>query len=457
VKTDVDVVVVGAGLAGLTAARDLEAAGATVMVVEARDRVGGRTLNHPLSNGEMVEIGGEWAGPGQDRLLALSSSLGVDTFPTYDTGRSVLDYRGRVRTFGKFSPPRIPPHAMIDFVVTQLRLDRLARRVPLDAPWSAPGARRWDGETVESWLRRAMHTKGGRDLMDLSITAVLAAEPADLSLLHLLFYRQAAGGSRPLMTAQKWRFVGGSQEVSIRLARTLSGDVALSSPVWALVQDDEGVTVRTDDRDIRAGRVVVTLPPALAGRIRYQPAMPADRDQLTQSAPMGSSIKTLVSYARPFWRDKGLNGQAGSTTGPVRATFDNTLPAGGPGVIAALVEAGEARRLRRLDPDERRTEVLGCLVRFFGPEAGRPAAYAEHDWSSDEWSRGCYGAYFPPGTWTNYGPALRRPVGRVHWAGSETSPRWAGYMEGAVRSGERAAAEVMAELDSPSRVGVAAR
>lgn len=439
-------VVVGAGFAGLTAARRLEDAGASVVVIEARDRVGGRTLSHFLTDGQPIEIGGQWAGPGHHDLLALAAELGVPTFPTYDAGWHLLFYRGRLLRHRGLIPPRLPPNVLADFLQAQVRLDRMARQVPLDEPWTAPLASRWDATTADTWMRRAMYTSGGRALMRMATTAVFSAEPGDLSLLHLLFYTRSGGFSTGLMKAQQRRFVGGPQEVATRLATTLKGDVRLSAPAHSIDYRDDGVTVRAGGARVTGRRAIVTAPPALAGRIRYSPDMPGDRDHLTQSAPMGAVVKILAVYPTPFWRERNLSGQASGDEGLVRVTFDNTPPTGAPGVLVGFAEAGDARQLTRLPPDERREEILRCLSRYFGEPANHPAELIEKDWSADSWTRGCYGAFFPPGVWTGYGEALRRPVGPLHWAGSETSTAWAGYIEGAIRSGRRAADEVLAEL-----------
>jgi monoamine oxidase len=201
-----------------------------------------------------------------------------------------------------------------------------------------------------------------------------------------------------------------------------------------------------DGSVFEADRVIVTLPPTLAGRLEYAPALPAWRDQLTQRLPAGSVIKLHVVYDEPFWRDQGLTGQAASDTGPIKVTFDNTPPQGRPGILVGFMEANDGRIWGRRSQAERRDAAVDCMVRYFGPRAATPLEVVERDWMAEEFSRGCYGAHFTPGVWTAYGPALRAPVGRLHWAGAECAPVWNGYMEGAVRSGEATADDVIAAL-----------
>jgi len=446
---EMDVVIVGAGFAGLTAARRIAGAGRSVVVVEARDRVGGRTLNQEIGQGDVVEMGGQWVGPTQDRVYALASELGIRTFPTFDEGDELAFVEGkRYRYSGEM--PRMNPFALADFAQAVMRLDRLARSVPLEAPWEGPRASEWDSQTFESWLRRTVKTSRARSMLRAYFGGILAAEPASYSLLHALFYVHSATDFETMASisggAQQDRIEGGSQLLAIRLAEQLGRMVELEAPVRRITQDRSSVVVATDRLTVRGRRAIVAIPPALAARLAYEPPLPGYRDQLTQRVPQGSIIKAEVVYTEPFWRGQGLKGFAFATDGPVIASFDNSPPGGSPGVLAAFVKGDQARRLARLDPVERRREVVGSLVRFFGERAGSPEAYHEFDWSAEEWTRGCYGGHFPPGVWTQYGPALRQPVGRIHWAGTETSTVWNGYMEGAVRSGERAAGEVLAAL-----------
>jgi monoamine oxidase len=444
-----DVLVVGAGLAGLTAARELLAAGQSVLVLEARNRVGGRIVNEDIGDGTIVEMGGAYAGPTQDRILALAAELEIATFPTYDTGRKVLHFNGRRGTYAG-AIPRMSPLVLADIGQAQARLELLARTIPTDAPWTAANAERLDGQTFETWIRRHAASRTARRLLALAAEAVFAAEPGDLSALHVLFYSHAGGSFQRLIEttggAQQDRFVGGSALIAERLAVRLGDVVRLGAAVTRIEVSGDRVTATTAAGRARGRRIIVTVPPLLAGRIDYEPALPHWREQLTQRTPMGSVIKCMAVYDEPFWRPDGLSGQATGDGAGSRVTFDNSPPDGSPGVLLAFVEGDEARRLGREPLEVRRRAVLDSLVRYFGPRAGKPDRYLERDWQQEKWSGGCYGTLFGPNVWTRYGPALREAVGPIHWAGTETASRWTGYMDGAVRSGERVAAEVLALL-----------
>jgi monoamine oxidase len=446
----VDVAIVGAGLAGLVAARELRRKGLAVAVLEARDRVGGRLLNEDIGDGKIVEVGGQWIGPGQRRLLALARELAVETFPTHSEGENVIEWRSRLIRY-RGAIPRINAAVLLDVAQAQARIDRMARRVPLDAPWLASRAELWDGQTFESWLRHNVATSGARELFRIAVEAVWAADAADVSLLHLLFYTHSAGSFDELIGteggAQQERFVGGSQVLALRLAEELGDDVALEAPVRRIEHSESGVRVAADGRAVSAGAAIVAVPPTLCGSIAYDPPLPAIRDQLTQRMPQGSVVKCMAIYELPFWRDDGLSGQAMSTEGPVKVIFDNSPPDGSPGVLLGFLEGHQARELAEWDAAARRNAVVGCFARIFGPAAAQPVDYVERVWAQEEWTRGCYGCYMPPGGWVSYGPALRAPIGRIHWAGAETATVWSGYMDGAVQSGERAAAEVRTALN----------
>jgi monoamine oxidase len=447
-------IVVGAGLAGLSAARVLAESGSTVTVLEARNRVGGRLENGVTADGQWIELGGQWIGPTQDRMYALVSELGLATVPLFNDGKTVIQLGGKRSLMGatKGSIPKLNPFALADLGVGLARFARLAETVNLEAPWLTPNAKRLDARTFDSWIRAHLRSSAGRAYFQIACEAVFAAEPSDLSLLHAAFYAKSGKNLETLMAvdqgAQQDRIDGGSALIAERLAdrvRDAGGDIRLGHIVRSIAHDGKGVTVTTRGGEfVSANNVIVAVPPTLAGRLEYEPALPSWRDQLTQRTPAGSVIKLYLVYARPFWRDDGLNGQAGSSVGPVKVTFDNTAPGSTHGIMMGFLEGAEAREWARRTAEERRGAFIDSLVPLFGEKSRHPIEYLERDWMAEEFTRGCYGAHFAPGVWTAYGSALTEPIGRIHWAGAEHASVWNGYMEGAVRSGEATARQLLA-------------
>jgi monoamine oxidase len=453
------VVVVGAGLAGLTAARAIAAAGRSVVVLEARERVGGRTWNRPITGGSYIDAGAEFVGPTQDRIKALAKAVGVQTFPTYNTGNNVYWKDGKRETFAASGPTGIAPPDpayLPDIVQVVEKLNKMAKEVPVNAPWTAKEALEWDSETFYTWLKANEINPDFMRLASTATDAIFGQEPRDLSLLYTVFYTAASGNEsnpgtfeRNFQTAggaQEERFVGGSQLVSLKVAAALGSRVILNAPVTGIVQSAKGVKVIAGGVRVSGQLAIVAIPPALAGRIEYEPLLPALRDQFTQRAPMGSYAKVDLVYPTPFWRAEGLTGQAVSVNGPVRATFDSTPVEGSPGILLGFIGGTDARRWYGLPAEQRRQAVLDSFANYFGEQARNPLQYVENAWADERFSRGDPVAGLPPGVLLDFGTALRTPAGRIHWAGTETSDYWVGYMDGAVRSGERAAKEVLAEL-----------
>lgn len=444
---DVDVVVVGAGLAGLSCARALESGGARVAVIEARDRVGGRTLSKTIGKGT-VDLGGQWLGANQPKLEALAKELGVATFPTYHQGKKVLSLGGKVSTYGG-SIPSLPLLDLVDMQRTLWTLDRRTSRIVTESVLESRDAAELDGITLESFKSQSIRSNKVKALVDAVVRVVFGAEPRDLSLLYFLLYSASGGGLMKLAEidggAQQTRFVDGAQSLSIRLAERLKSSPMLGVPARTIRQDATGVVVRGDTMTIHAKRVVVAIPPSLAGRIEYDPLLPVARDQLHQRMAMGATVKCLAMYDRAFWREDGFSGEI-VTDGDVCVSFDNTSHDGAQPCLVAFVVGEAARRWSARPEQERRKVVLDAFAKAFGDKARDPSLYVEQDWSTERWTGGCPVGVLGTGALTTSAAALRTPVGRIHWAGTETAVRWMGYMEGALASGERAAREVLAAL-----------
>lgn len=440
-----DFAIVGAGLAGLRAAAELSAAGASVTVFEARDRVGGRVVSArgPADPPLVLDLGAQWVGPGQTEVLRLIKELGLATIPCAVPGRALWGLGGQLKQGSAWLPP-LPPRALAEVLTAGARLALMSKRVGAGAPWQSPKSREWDRVSAGDWLARHVRDPGARDLALIHIRGNMAAEPDETSLLGLLFDLRSIGPVRHLLTAEAFRVREGTHEIARRLAATIPGRIRLGRPVRSISQESGGVTVAWDTGEIRCRRVVVCVPPPLASQISYSPVLPEQRARLLASLPMGSSVKFHAVYERPFWRERGLCGQAWTAQGPVCLTYDNSPDDGtGRGVLVGLVVAEEARRLGRLTAAEQEQEILASLGGLFGPDAAAPGALVLKDWAAEEWTGGCYSAHFPVNVWTSVGSAFREPCGRIHWAGTETSSEWYGYMEGALRSGIRAATEML--------------
>jgi monoamine oxidase len=445
---DADFIIVGAGVAGLTSAYELQKQGASTLVLEARQRVGGRTWSGDLDGAE-VDWGGEWIGVGQPRIYQLIKELGLRTFPTYDTGKKVLEIRNKVSSYSG-TIPRMAPWKLIQIQVAIWQIDAWSNRLDLTNPWSHPEAERWDATTLDAVRRSFMWSADARATMDAAMRTIFGAESGDLSMLHMLAYVHSAGSITNLIATESGfqhdRIAGGAQAVSLALVKSIGEQrVLLGQPVVAIAQDAEGVTVRAlSGGTYRARRVIIAVPVPLGSQITFSPALPALRQQLMQRSCLGAAVKCFVRYDRAFWRERGFSGEAACGDGPISVTYDQCSEDGQAACLLAFVGGKFARTWHRRNPDERKQVILERLAKYYGKEARKPLAYAEQDWCGEPWSSGGPVVLFPTGTLSIHGPALREPVDRIHWSGTETARQCMGFIEGAVESGQRAAGEVLA-------------
>lgn len=446
--TSIDVAVIGAGLSGLSAARRVEQAGRSAVVLEARERVGGRSLTRTF-RGKPVDLGGQWIGPAQENVLALAAELGVRTYEQFDTGRKIVELGDRRRSYRGFLP-RLSPLALGELGLTLARIETMAKLVPVGRPSAARLAERWDRISVGEWLERHVRSEEARGVMRIATQMVFAGEPQNISFLYFLFYLHSGGSMTRLIStrggAQACKLVGGAQSLSQRLAARLHGRVELATPIRAIEQRDADIVVHHEGGSLAARRVILAVPPAAAAKIEVRPALPSARAELHARMPMGCAIKCVVAYARPFWREAGMSGESISNGAPIRATFDACSPDGELSALLAFVIGDEARAFGQLPLADRRAAIAEHLVRLFGADAADPVDYVDMDWSTEPYSGGCYVGLMPPGLLTEAGTALRRPVGRLHFAGTETAKHWCGYFDGAIEAGHRAADEVVDRL-----------
>jgi monoamine oxidase len=441
-----DCCVVGAGFAGLAAARRLRDRGKSVAVVEARDRVGGRVWNRTAADGSVVSVGGTWLGKQQDRMFELCRELGLEVYPQYDRGDTVMHLDGTNRRYR--GNPKIGLLSLLSLGLAFWRLDRIVKRVDSDQPWKTRDAIALDSQTLGAWIASPWNLPTGtaRILMATTMTTLFCVDPNEVSVLGACILPSGNGSFEYYVdnTITETHLIdGGAPELAVRLAAKLGDALHLSSPVRRIKQSGAGVEVFSDRLTVDARRVIVATPPLPASRIEYDPVLPAVQTQLLRRMLSGSIMRGITIYDEPFWRDDGLSGMSVAPDLPVPVALDQSPRSGKPGILSSYVIGPQAVRAAALDPAGRRDIWLRALAVRFGPKALSPRAHLETDWAAEEWSLGGMIAHFAPGVMTNFGHALRESAGRIHWAGAERATKMHGLMEGAIRSGESTADEVV--------------
>ena len=446
VELNRDVVIVGAGAAGLTAANELKKAGLSVAVLEARDRVGGR-LHTDVIDGAMLEIGGQWVSPDQQALIDTVAELGLETFSRYRDGDSV--YVGPDGVAQRFTGEMFPVSPETERVIAEItdRLDAMVAEIDPDRPWAHERAAEWDHVTWDAWLRaQTDDDEAVRNLAFATGSAMLTKPTHTFSLLQSLLMAASAGSYSHLVDADfilDKRVVGGLQQVPLLLAERLGEDVFLNQPVRTLEWGDSGVTAIADGMTVRARFAILALAPNLYPRISFVPALPRLQHQMHQHISMGFVIKVHAVYDRPFWREQGLSGTAFSPYEIAHEAYDNTNHADERGTLVGFVSDQRADDVFRLSAEERREAILESLSHYYGPEAKNPVVYYESDWGSEEWTRGAYAASFDMGGLHRYGADVREAVGPISFACSDLAGAGYQHVDGAIRMGRLVASQIL--------------
>uniref|UniRef100_A0A672IDQ0 Amine oxidase n=1 Tax=Salarias fasciatus TaxID=181472 RepID=A0A672IDQ0_SALFA len=441
--------------AGLSAAKLLQESGLSPVVLEARDRVGGRTFTVRNKETKWVDLGGAYVGPTQNRILRLAAEYGIKTYKVNEKENLVHYTNGKSYPFKGSFPPMWNPIIMLDFNNLFRTMDEMGEEIPKEAPWRAPHAEEWDKMSMQQLVDKICWTSTVRRFATLFVNVNVTSEPHEVSALWFLWYVKQCGGTMRIFSTdnggQERKFVGGSSQISECMAQELGERVKLQSPVYRIDQSGDMVVVETLDKQTYMARyVIVATPPGLNLKMHFTPELPPLRNQLIHRVPMGSVIKCMVYYRENFWRKKGFCGTMviEEEGAPIGLTLDDTKPDGTvPAIMGAGVPAAAGRRSYKLFSCFRLKRICDIYSRVLGSEeALHPVHYEEKNWCEEEYSGGCYTAYFPPGILTQYGRVLREPVGRLYFAGTETATEWSGYMEGAVQAGERAAREIMCAM-----------
>ncbi|XP_008151246.3 amine oxidase [flavin-containing] A [Eptesicus fuscus] len=454
-----DVVVIGGGISGLSAAKLLAEHEVNVLVLEARDRVGGRTYTIRNKHVGYVDVGGAYVGPTQNRILRLSKELGLKTYKVNVNERVVQYVKGKTYPFRGAFPPVWNPIAYLDYNNLWRTMDNMGKEIPADAPWNAPHAEEWDRITMKELIDKICWTQTARRFASLFVNINVTSEPHEVSALWFLWYVKQCGGTTRIFSVtnggQERKFVGGSGQVSELIMEHLGDRVKLSHPVTCVDQSGDNIIIQTLNREVYQCKYVISaIPPALTTKIHFIPELPSERNQLVQRLPMGAIIKCMMYYKEAFWKKKDYCGCMiiEDEEAPISITLDDTKPDGSFPAIMGFILARKAIHLAKLQKDQRKKIICELYSKVLGSEeALQPVHYEEKNWCEEQYSGGCYTAYFPPGIMTQYGRIIREPVDRIHFAGTETATHWSGYMEGAVEAGERAARSILNALGKETK------
>ncbi|XP_053164629.1 amine oxidase [flavin-containing] A-like isoform X2 [Hemicordylus capensis] len=443
----------------MSAAKLLFDSGLSIVVLEARDRVGGRTFTIRNKQVGYVDVGGAYIGPTQNRVLRLAKELGIETYKVNVTERNIMHINGKSYPFHGAFPQVWNPFVYLDFNNFWRTMDELGKEIPAEAPWDAPHAAEWDKITMKQFIEKHCWTKAAREFATLFVNVNVTSETHEVSALWFLWYVKLCGGTTRIFSVtnggQERKFVGGSGQITEKIMEQLKGKVKLERPVIRVDQSGDNVIVETLNHEIYEGRYVISaIPPVLTTKIHFKPDLPTKRNQLIHRLPMGCVIKCMMYYKEAFWKKMGFCGSMfiEDEEAPISVTLDDTKPDGSVPAIMGFILTRKAFKIAEVSKEERKRKICELYAKVLGTEdALHPVHYEEKNWSAEQYSGGCYTAYFPPGIISQYGRVIRQPAGRIYFAGTETATQWSGYMEGAVQAGERAAREILCNMGKISK------
>jgi monoamine oxidase len=441
-----DIVIIGAGLSGLNAAQILAKAGKKILVLEAQDRVGGRTWSQPIGENDFIDLGGQWIGKGHEQMYKLVAEAGLQTFPTRTSGKNIIRLNGTNDLF----KGETPPLGLFTLLAAQKALghfDKAAATISLEKPWLTNNAHDMDMQSLGNWIDETISNKKARTLIKRMAEGELCQNAEDVSLLQALSSAKATGSFKQAEKVEdgalRDRIMGGAQGVCNFLHNQLRGAVKLNCPVSFVHQVENHMLIGNDNFSVKTKKVIITAPLPVVKNIKFSPELPSEKQILIHSMEMGTVIKTHAVYTTPFWKDKGLSGASICLDEAVELSVDNSIPGSDKGIITSLIHADRAKSLLKLSEQDRKELVLNAYVNLFGEKALTPTLYIDYSFTNNPWIGGAYSGYFKNGIYSQYGAHLAKPTGNIHWAGTETSILFKGFMEGAVLSGERAAKEIL--------------
>ncbi|CAM3770306.1 flavin monoamine oxidase family protein [Aquirufa aurantiipilula] len=448
-EINTEILIVGAGYAGIAAAKKMYAANQDFRVIEARDRIGGRTLTEDLQSGVTVDMGAKWVGPTQHLVWEWIKETQTETYDTYDQGKNLLKFKEKISSYTG-TIPKIDPVSLIDLGIAISKMNKLSDQISISEPWNHPKAKEYDAMTLATWMDKHIWTAKAKHLFEIGIQTVFAAEASEISLLFALFYFKSGDNMDTLISikngAQQSILKGGTQGLIKKIAAPFLDKIHFQEPVFRLSQHAGGIIAETDNLTIKAKKCIFTIPPVLISSVVFDPPLTQQKAQLYQRMPMGAAMKVYLIYPTPFWREMGFSGQIVSDEYPLKVTFDVGHADADQGVLLVFVEGNDARNFIDLPEDTRKKMIVERVEKIFGHQASQPIQYIDKCWTEEVYSRGCYTGLMGPNTLTQFGHQIRAPFQHVHFAGTETAEKWSGYLDGAISSGYRAASEVLKML-----------